>query len=328
VTSSAFHPSWYPLAPAERPLATALRRLTPLLAATLLVVACAPSVPPAPLLVEPQPAPRADSIERAVAQALLDSAAVDAPRGPAGANPLEGEEPERAADTVTAADAGDAAARLPTWLRPVRQPPPVTVIGTGQTWPKRVGLQVGHWGSEQMPEEMERLRNSGGGAVGGGYTEVQVNYDLATRTAALLRARGVEVDVLSATVPMDYQADAFVAIHADGDARGVLRGYKIARSPLSHVPEWDDALVGWLYAEYGKATSMLRDDDHITPRMRFYYAFNNRRYYHAIHPSTPGAIVETGFMTSAVDRALLIGQPDRPAQGLANALLGFLGMQP
>jgi hypothetical protein len=308
-------------------LAAALRRLTPLIAA-LMLVACAPSVPPAPLLVEPQPAPPVDSIERAVAQALLDSAAVDAPRGPAGANPLEGEEPERAADTVTAADAGDAAARLPTWLRPVRQPPPVTVIGTGQTWPKRVGLQVGHWGSEQMPEEMERLRNSGGGAVGGGYTEVQVNYDLATRTAALLRARGVEVDVLSATVPMDYQADAFVAIHADGDARGVLRGYKIARSPLSHVPEWDDALVGWLYAEYGKATSMPRDDDHITPRMRFYYAFNNRRYYHAIHPSTPGAIVETGFMTSAVDRALLIGQPDRPAQGLANALLGFLGMQP
>jgi len=215
---------------------------------------------------------------------------------------------------------------LPRWLRPVRVPKPPMQVGTGVSWPKRVGLQVGHWGNEQLPEELERLRNSGGGAVGGGYSEVQVNYDLAQRTAVLLRARGVEVDILPATVPQDYRADAFIAIHADGDVRGVLRGYKIARSPLSHLPDWDDKLVEALYAEYGRATGFPRDDDHITPRMRFYYAFNNRRYYHAIDPSTPAAIVETGFMTSAVDRATLIGQPDKPAAGLAAGILRFLGM--
>jgi hypothetical protein len=127
-------------------------------------------------------------------------------------------------------------------------------------------------------------------------------------------------------VPEDYLADAFVAIHADGDARGALRGYKITRSPLSLVPTWDDALVGWLNAEYGRATGLPRDDDHISRRMQFYYAFNNRRYYHAIGTGTPAAIVEAGFMTHAGDRALLIGTPDVAAAGLAAGLLGFLGL--
>ena len=272
-----------------------------------------------------------ETIERVAAQALQEPRG-DLLIGPAGAELLEGEGPERAGPPVSAGepDAPDAVGAstsgLPQWLRPVRQPPPVEFIGTGKTAPKRVGLQVGHWGSDQMPDEQERLRASGGGAAGGGYSEVQINYDLAMRTAKLLRDRGVEVDVLAATVPIDYQADAFIAIHGDGDVRGALRGYKIARSPLSHLPEWDDALVAWLYAEYGKATGLQRDDEHITPRMRFYYAFNNRRYYHAIHPSTPAAIVETGFVTSAADRALLVGEPDRVAGGLAAGILGFLGI--
>jgi hypothetical protein len=295
------------------------------------VAGCAPTVPPAPAppVGEPPPAPLAEAIERVAAQALQEPSA-DRLLGPAGADPLEGEA-ERAGlasavEPAAPAEAAAPAGGLPQWLRPVRQPPPIEFIGSGKS-PKRVGLQVGHWGSDQMPDEQERLRASGGGAVGGGYTEVQINYDLATRTAKLLRDRGVEVDILAATVPVDYQADAFVAIHGDGDVRGALRGYKIAASPLSHIPDWDNALVAWLYAEYGKATDLPRDDEHITPRMRFYYAFNNRRYYHAIHPSTPAAIVETGFVTSAADRALLVGQSDRVASGLAAGILGFLGLQ-
>ncbi|HZU07730.1 MAG TPA: N-acetylmuramoyl-L-alanine amidase [Chloroflexota bacterium] len=258
--------------------------------------------------------------------------ALVAPPLAGGADPLEAEE-EPPTAPVPAGEPGDGpaspaalAAPLPPWLRPVREPPPLTVIGSGRPWPKRVGLQVGHWWSGEVPAEMERLRAAGGGATGGGYTEVEVNLDLATRTAALLRAHGVEVDLLPGTVPIDYRADAFVAIHADGDARGVLRGYKVARSPLSHIPEIDDALVEWLYAEYGRATGLPRDDEHITRRMLFYYAFNNRRYYHAIAPGTPAAIIEAGFLTSAADRTVLIGAPDRAAQGLANGILGFLGL--
>ena len=143
----------------------------------------------------------------------------------------------------------------------------------------------------------------------------------------LLRARDVEVDVLPATVPVDYQADAFLAIHADGDARDAVRGFKLARSPLSKIPAWDDALVGWLYAEYARVTGLPRDDEHVTRNMEYYYAFNNRRYYYAIAPSTPAAILEAGLLTSAADRTVLVTDPDRAAGGIAAGLLGFIDIQ-
>ncbi|HLH22725.1 MAG TPA: N-acetylmuramoyl-L-alanine amidase [Chloroflexota bacterium] len=311
----------------------------------VLVAACAPAPGPAPAASAP-PAVRAALAPGApppavapppvVARAPADAAAADPPAALVGADPLEGEPAASASDDAGAAPARNepiqgaapAATALPAWLRAVREPPPVRFVGSGRPGPKRVGLQVGHWGNESLPAELDHLRASGGGAVGGGYTEVQINYDLAQRTAALLRADGVEVDVLPAAVPVDYEADAFVAIHADGDARGALRGYKVARSPMSQIPTWDDALVGWLYAEYGRLTGLPRDDAHVTRRMQFYYAFNNRRYYAAVAPSTPAAIIETGFVTSAADRALLVGDPDRAAAGLAASLRGFLGIEP
>jgi N-acetylmuramoyl-L-alanine amidase len=287
-----------------------------------LLLACAPATLPAPSLSDSRASPLPPEANPPLP--------ILAAPGPASADLFDDQAPiddaaSPDAEAQSAAATADSSA-LPTWLRPVRRLPPITYVGSGQDWPKRVGLQVGHWRNEDLPPELERLRASGGGAVGGGYSEVQVNYDLAQRTAVLLRQQGVEVDVIPATVPMDYRADAFVAIHADGDTRGVLRGFKIARSPLSLIPTHDDALVGWLNAEYGRATGLPRDDEHITRRMLFYYAFNNRRYEHAIAPSTPAVIVETGFMTSATDRALLIGTPDRPASGIAAGILGFLGL--
>jgi hypothetical protein len=300
------------------------------LAASWLLVlglACVPARPPSDAPAGVAPDASADAAVPRDAGAALASATAVAQDATAGADPLEGESAGPAAGPADGAAAEAApAASLPSWLRAVREVRAPSVIGTGGVGPKRVGLQVGHWANEDVPDELRQLRASGGGATGGGYAEVQVNYDLATRTAALLRERGVEVDVLPATVPIDYQADAFVAIHADGDARGVLRGYKVARSPLSLIPSFDDALVGWLNAEYGRLTGLPRDDDHISRRMQFYYAFNNRRYYHAIGAGTPAAIVEAGFMTHAADRALLIGTPDRAAAGLAAGLLGFLGL--
>jgi hypothetical protein len=308
------------------------------LALLLVLTACAPAVLPAPAGSEPPPlnAPPPGAVAPAAPTVQAPPIEVVAP-GPmaTGADPLEGEAPSATSDTAAAAGAADepppaarpVATEVPAYLRAVREPPPVTFVGSGRAGPKRVGLQVGHWGNESLPTELEHLRDSGGGAVGGGYTEVQINYDLAQRTAALLRARGVEVDVLPAAIPVDYQADAFVAIHADGDVGGALSGYKLARSPMSQIPAWDDALVGWLSAEYGRLTGLPHDDDHVTRRMQFYYAFNNRRYYYAVAPSTPAAIIETGFVTSAADRALLVGAPDRAAAGLAAGLLGFLGLQ-
>jgi hypothetical protein len=65
-------------------------------------------------------------------------------------------------------------------------------------------------------------------------------------------------------------------------------------------------------------------DPNITRNMRGYYAFNSRRYEHSIHPMTPGAIVETGFITNASDRRIIVNNPKKSAEGIANAILLFL----
>src|SRR4028118_2251641 len=90
-----------------------------------------------------------------------------------------------------------------------------------QTW--RVGLQVGHWKSNELPDELARLRTSTG-ASAGGLREYQVNLDVAERAAGYLRGYGVAVDILPATVPVNYRADAFVALHAAGSASARSRG--------------------------------------------------------------------------------------------------------
>jgi len=58
--------------------------------------------------------------------------------------------------------------------------------------------------------------------------------------------------------------------------------------------------------------------------MRGYYAFNYRRYEHAIARITPAVIVEMGFLTNPDDRALLTGHADLLAAGLANGIIRYL----
>ncbi len=158
--------------------------------------------------------------------------------------------------------------------------------------------------------------------------EWEVNLDLARRTRSLLEAHGIEVDILPTTVPVRYRAHVFVSIHADGDTTGQMRGFKIARPAFSSLPAIDDVLVGALYEGYGATTRLRRDDEHITSRMRFYYAFNSRRFCHAVAPGVPQAIVETGFLTNAADRQLLLGNPDVVARGIAVGILRFLHENP
>jgi N-acetylmuramoyl-L-alanine amidase len=191
--------------------------------------------------------------------------------------------------------------------------------------PRRVGLQAGHWLNDEVPPELGRLQ---AGAVGGGRQEWEVNLDIAQRTAALLVASGVEADVLPATVPQAYRANAFVALHADGDPAGEGHGFKVARPGFSSLPDIDDRLVGVLNQVYAADTELPRDDDHISLRMRYYYAFNSRRYCHSVAPGVPQAIVEMGYLTSPIDRSLLIGDPDRLARGLSDSIQVFLGTLP
>ena len=64
--------------------------------------------------------------------------------------------------------------------------------------------------------------------------------------------------------------------------------------------------------------------DNITQNMRGYYAFSWWRYKHAMHPMTTAVIVETGFLTSPIDREVLIDSPEIPASGIASGIIKYL----
>lgn len=187
--------------------------------------------------------------------------------------------------------------------------------------PLRVGVQPGHHELEAVPAELAGLQASTG-AVGGGTSEATTALRIARLLKEALEAEGVVVDLLPATIPVDYAADAFVSIHADGNANPAAAGFKIA-GPRRDFSGEAERLVATLYDTYERATGLPRDP-HITRRMSGYYAFNWRRYEHAVHPRTPAVIIETGFMTNRSDRAVIVAQPERAAAGIAAGLLSFL----
>ena len=191
----------------------------------------------------------------------------------------------------------------------------------------RVGLQVGHWKTGEQPQELADLRSATGGDFGA-WREIDVNLPVASGAAEVLRRAGIEVDVLPATVPPRYRANLFLALHADGDPAGEARGFKVARPGFSSLPDVDDRLVAAFNQAYGVETELPRDDEHISLRMRYYYAFNSRRYCHAVAPGVPQAIIEMGYLTSPADRQLLIGDPDRLARGGAISIQAFLSTLP
>ena len=190
----------------------------------------------------------------------------------------------------------------------------------------KVGIQAGHWQIEALPPELARLRSQTGGA-GGGVQEVDVTLDLARRVAKTLQDKGYEVDLLPATVPIGYTADAFVAIHADAALEAGSNGYKLARSRFSAIPVTDDSLLNAISTDYELATG-LGHSGSITPNMTGYYAFNNRHGRYAVSKITPAVIIETGYLTNAADRSYLTTHSANVADGIAQGVVDFLNRRP
>lgn len=187
--------------------------------------------------------------------------------------------------------------------------------------PLRVGLQVGHWKAAEAPDELERLRaNTGTSAAG--FTEWEANLKIAEETKKLLEKTGIVVDLLPATIPPRYWADAFIAIHADGNADTRVSGYKVA-APYRDRTGKAERLSALVAESYERITA-LPPDPNVTRNMRGYYAFNWRKYEHAVHPMTPAVILETGYLTNARDRALITRNPQRSAEAIAEAAQAFL----
>ncbi|EKD65367.1 MAG: cell wall hydrolase/autolysin [uncultured bacterium] len=187
--------------------------------------------------------------------------------------------------------------------------------------PPKVGLQVGHWKSEEVPDELRRLRNNTGSS-GGGKSEWEVNYEIVEETKKILEENGIVVDVLPATIPPKYWADVFVSIHADGSLDPSKSGFKAA-APRRDMSGKANSLVEKMEMTYQETTSLPKDPN-VSRNMRGYYAFSYWRYEHAVHPMTASAILETGFLTSASDRKIIVDNPQISAKGIAEGIMTYL----
>ena len=189
--------------------------------------------------------------------------------------------------------------------------------------PLRVGIQAGHWKAAEAPDELRSLRTQTG-AYYGGRSEWALNLDIARRTAELLRAQGVVVDVWPVTIPTGYQADAFISLHADANGSTRARGYKVATRWRSNVAWRDQILTEMVGDTYARLTGLPRDPS-VTRGMQGYYAFNTYRgTEYRVARSTSSMILEMGFITNAADRALMFDRPGTVANAVAQGLMAYL----
>ncbi|HSI21154.1 MAG TPA: N-acetylmuramoyl-L-alanine amidase [Verrucomicrobiae bacterium] len=189
----------------------------------------------------------------------------------------------------------------------------------------RVGIQAGHWKYREVPSELDKLRRNGGGASVAGVDEWEINLAVAEKAAAILARQDIMVDILPTAVDPGYEADAFVAIHADGNDDTSVSGYKVEASSFDKSG-LAEILSDTIEETYGTAITM-RHDPSTSLDMTEYYAFNYVKYEHSIAPTTPGALVEVGFLTHDGDRSILVNKTDRVAKAVADGILAFLREQ-
>jgi N-acetylmuramoyl-L-alanine amidase len=212
------------------------------------------------------------------------------------------------------------APRIPPLTPAFLTPPPLTA-DSRLIRPWRVGIQAGHWQIDQLPDELQRLRTDTGASYGS-LQEVDVNLRIARSVAANLGRAGVVVDLLPATLPPGYDADALLAIHADGGGQNE-RGFKVS------VP-WRASAASRLLGDsieraYGELSGIPADRYGVTYNMRGYYAFSWYRFEHAAAPSTPAAIIETGYITSPADRRVIVDDPETAARAITAGIIRYLG---
>lgn len=185
-----------------------------------------------------------------------------------------------------------------------------TALPVTPNWMKRIGIVSGHRGPEDDP----------GAVCPDGLTEAEINLSVAERVVRNLQARGYTVDLLDEFDPRlaDYRANMLLSIHAntcqnfnDPSASGYLISTAESRSSSGN----DQLLVECVAAHYEDTTEMRRHYG-LTRDMTDYHIFRQ------IHPRTPGAIIELGFMFQ--DREMLTQQPDLLADGITQGILCYL----
>ena len=189
------------------------------------------------------------------------------------------------------------------------QPNGVGAVPTTQN-SVRIGIVSGHWGNGGDP----------GAVCPDGTNEHDINLSIASLVRQKLEAYGYNIDLLQEFDPRldGYKAALLLSIHndtcdvIDADATG----FKLASSTYSNDKNLTDRLSACLYDRYGRATGLLYRSGNITINMTDYHAFR------VVDPSTPAAIIETGFLY--LDRSLLLDHPDVVADGVVAGVLCFV----
>jgi N-acetylmuramoyl-L-alanine amidase len=150
-------------------------------------------------------------------------------------------------------------------------------------------------------------------------TEREINFNVATRVVTRLRELGYSVDLLDEFDPrlQNYQAEALVSIHANTcqDFGERVSGYLIAKAEARPEGGIDTLLAECVAQYYGFRTQLDRHFG-VTEDMTDYHSFRE------VHPTTPAAIIELGFMLA--DQELLLEQSDLMAQGIVEGIRCFL----
>lgn len=184
-----------------------------------------------------------------------------------------------------------------------------TPIAVTPNWLRRIGIVSGHRGPENDP----------GAVCPDGFTEAEVNFAVAQIVVRALREQGFSVDLLDEFDPRleNYQAAALVSIHSNDcrDYGEFVSGFLVARAAARPAGGLDDVLAECIGRDYLRATQLERRFG-LTIDMTDYHTFRE------IHPLTPAAILELGFLLG--DRDMLENQHDRMAGGIINGIMCFL----
>lgn len=199
---------------------------------------------------------------------------------------------------------------------------PVKKITDTKKEPIRIGIQAGHWKTDEMPDDFANIRRRGGGTEALDVKEVDINLEIANKVASLLKKQSYIVDLIPATVPVDYQADAFVAIHLDGNDYSSASGYKVAPSDFD-LSGKAAQLSAAIESSYSKATGISWDDN-ISESMTEYYAFNYKDHLNAVSAKTPAAIIEIGYLTNYYNRRFILNNKTTVAEGIANGIVNYI----
>lgn len=185
----------------------------------------------------------------------------------------------------------------------------------------KVGVQSGHWQSENPPDELWKIEYLTGVSYLG-MQEWEVNLPISKIVVNNLEKEGIDAKLLPAVVEEDYEADAFISIHADGCEDETVSGFKVAGSSFSMINESEN-LAQSIEDSFLESTDM-QIDYNVTDSMYEYYCFNNVKFHHSISNTTPGAIIEIGFLSNYYDRQMMFYDQELIADAITRGILDFL----